>query len=207
MRGLLHLYGVIVAAGCAIALVLAAAITRGGAATVATAIYGFSVCLCFGTSALYHRRVWGPRGYAFMRRADHAAIFLLIAGTYTPFAVLLLPTDSARSLLTVVWSGALAGVVLQLAWPNAPRWLSVPIYIALGWTAVWYLPDMIEHSSITLLALVTAGGVAYSVGALFYALKRPNPIPHLFGHHELFHACTLLAALCHYIAAYLALVA
>jgi len=142
-----------------------------------------------------------------MRRADHAAIFLLIAGTYTPFAVLLLPTGSARSLLTVVWSGALAGVVLQLAWPNAPRWLSVPIYIALGWTAVWYLPDMIEHSSITLLALVTAGGVAYSVGALFYALKRPNPIPHLFGHHELFHACTLLAALCHYIAAYLALVA
>ena len=168
-------------------------------------IYSFTVCALFGTSALYHRRVWSPRGYQVMRRLDHSMIFIFIAGTYTPFCVLLLTPGMATLLLAVVWGGAVLGVGMKLVWPHAPRWLSAPLYIALGWVAVIVLPDILHRGGVTALVLLLVGGAAYSVGAVFYALRRPNPWPTVFGHHEFFHACTLVAAICHHIAIYFAL--
>jgi len=202
----LHLYGVAAAViGSAVLIPLAALVS--GKAAVAAVVYSLGVSLCFGISALYHRRIWGPRGYSVMRRLDHAAIFLLIAGTYTPYCLLLLPAATAATLLAVVWTGAVAGMALQLIWPHAPRWLSVPIYIVLGWTAVVVLPQILDRGGVTVLVLLLVGGAAYSIGALCYALKRPNPWPQVFAHHELFHACTLLAAVCHHIGVYFALFA
>jgi hemolysin III len=166
-----------------------------------------TICGLFGTSALYHRRVWGPRGYAIMKRLDHSMIFLFIAGTYTPLSFLMLPRRTATIVLAVVWGGALLGVLLQMAWPRAPRWLSVPPYIALGWVAIFVLPDLLHRGGVVPLTLLLAGGVIYSLGALCYALKRPNPWPRTFGHHEFFHAATLIAATCHHIAVYYAVFA
>ena len=142
-----------------------------------------------------------------MRRLDHSMIFIFIAGTYTPFCVLLLPERSATILLTVVWAGALAGVAVKGVWPHAPRWVGAPLYLALGWVAVAVLPDILHRGGVAALVLLVVGGAAYSVGAVFYALRRPNPWPTVFGHHEFFHACTLVAAICHHIAIYFALFA
>jgi hemolysin III len=207
MRGLLHTYAFFVAAVCGIVLCSLAAARPGVAPLVSVAIYSLSVCGLFGVSALYHRRVWTPAGFQVMRRLDHSMIFIFIAGTYTPFSVLLLPPDKARLILAVVWGGALAGVAMKLAWPHAPRWVGAPLYIALGWVAVFVLPDFLRHGGVTVLVLLAVGGVAYTVGAIFYAMRRPNPWPRHFGHHEFFHACTLLAALCHHVAVYFALYA
>ena len=168
-------------------------------------IYSVTVCGLFGTSALYHRRVWTERGFQIMRRLDHSMIFIFIAGTYTPFCVLLLSTRSATIMLAIVWGGALAGVAVKLVWPHAPRWVSAPLYLGLGWVAVAILPDILRYGGVTALVLLIIGGLAYSVGAVFYALRRPNPWPTVFGHHEFFHACTLIAAICHHIAIYFAL--
>jgi hemolysin III len=140
-----------------------------------------------------------------MRRLDHSMIFIFIAGTYTPFCVLMLPPKLATILLVIVWTGAVGGVALKLVWPHAPRWASAPLYIGLGWVAIAVLPDIGRHGGTVPLVLIVAGGVAYTVGAVFYALRRPNPWPTVFGHHEFFHACTLVAALCHHIAIYFAL--
>jgi hemolysin III len=168
-------------------------------------VYSLTVCGLFGTSALYHRRVWSERGYQVMRRLDHSMIFVFIAGTYTPFCLLLLPDRTATILLVTVWTGALGGVALKLIWPHAPRWVGAPLYLGLGWVAVAVLPDILHNGGVTALVLLIVGGAAYSVGAVFYALRRPNPWPTVFGHHEFFHACTLVAALCHHIAIYFAL--
>jgi hemolysin III len=199
MRGWLHTYAFFVAVICGVVLCSLAATRPGLAPVVSCAIYSLTVCGLFGVSALYHRRVWGQRGYQVMRRLDHAMIFIFIAGTYTPFSVLVLP----RVFLAVVWGGAAAGVAVKMIWPHAPRWLSAPLYVALGWVAVVALPD-IAGAGIATLVLVVVGGAAYSVGAVFYALRRPNPWPTIFGHHEFFHACTLVAAVSHHIALYLA---
>jgi hemolysin III len=207
MRGLLHTYAFFVAAVCGIVLCSLTAARPGIAPLISVAIYSLSVCGLFGVSALYHRRVWTPAGFQLMRRLDHSMIFIFIAGTYTPFSVLLLSTDQARLILAIVWGGALAGVAMKLAWPHAPRWVSAPLYIALGWVAVFVLPDFLHHGGVTVVGLLAVGGVAYTVGAIFYALRRPNPWPRHFGHHEFFHACTLLAALCHHVALYFALYA
>jgi hemolysin III len=166
-----------------------------------------TICGLFGVSALYHRRVWQPRGYRTMKRLDHSMIFIFIAGTYTPFAVLLLDRRPATVLLAVVWAGALIGVALKVLWPGTPRWVSAPLYLALGWVAVAVLPDIAERGGIAALVLLIIGGAVYSVGAVLYALRRPNPWPTVFGHHEFFHACTLVAAVCHHIAVYFALYA
>ncbi len=207
MRGWLHAYAVGVGAVCGIVLTSLAATQPGWRPVVACAVYSVAITGLFGISALYHRRVWGPVGYAVMKRLDHSMIFLFIAGTYTPFSLLLLPTRLAWEILAVVWSGAIIGVALKLAWPQAPRWVSVPPYIALGWVALFVLPDIARYGGATALVLMLVGGVFYSVGALFYALKWPNPWPRTFGHHEFFHAATLVAAICHYIAVYFALYA
>lgn len=207
MRGWLHFYAFFVALAGGIVLTTLAAFRPGVAPFVSIAIYSVTVCGLFGVSALYHRRVWSERGYQTMRRLDHAMIFIFIAGTYTPFCALLLPPSKATLLLIMVWAGALAGAAMSLIWPHAPRWVSAPLYLALGWVAIAVLPDIARNGGITTLVLLLAGGAAYSVGAVFYALRRPNPWPTVFGHHEFFHACTLIAALLHHIALYFALFA
>lgn len=207
MRGWLHTYAFFVAVAAGIVLCSIAAARPGIAPLVTCAIYSLTVCGLFGVSALYHRRVWSQRGYATMRRLDHSMIFIFIAGTYTPFSVLLLGPGTATVILAVVWGGALAGVVMKMLWVSAPRWVSAPLYIALGWVAVVVLPDILGKAGVAALVLLIAGGVAYSVGAVFYALRRPNPWPKVFGHHEFFHACTLVAAICHHVALYFAVFA
>jgi hemolysin III len=207
LRGWLHAYAFFVAVVCGIVLCSIATTRPGIAPLVSCVIYSLTVCGLFGVSALYHRRVWSKRGYQIMRRLDHSMIFLFIAGTYTPFCVLLLSRRSATILLSVVWAGAIAGVAVKLIWPHASRWISAPLYIALGWVAVVVLPDILHKGGVAALVLLSVGGVVYSVGAIFYALRRPNPWPTVFGHHEFFHACTLVAAICHHIAIYFALFA
>lgn len=207
MRGWLHTYAFFVAIVAGIVLCSIAASRPGIAPLITCAIYSLTVCGLFGISALYHRRVWSERGYQTMRRLDHSMIFIFIAGTYTPFAALLLSPAKATWILAVVWGGALGGVVTNMFWPNAPRWVSAPLYIALGWVAVAILPDFLHGAGVTALVLLITGGLAYTVGAVFYALRRPNPWPSVFGHHEFFHACTLLAAICHHVALYFALFA
>jgi hemolysin III len=207
MRGWLHAYAFGVAVIAGIVLCAMAATRPGPGALLSCLIYSITVCALFGTSALYHRRVWSRRMYPIMRRLDHSMIFVFIAGTYTPFAVLLLSPGAATLILSVVWGGALAGVALKLVWPHAPRWLSAPLYVALGWVAIVVLPGIHRGGGTAALVLIAAGGIFYTVGAVFYALRRPNPWPQVFGHHEFFHACTLVAALCHHIAVYFAIFA
>ncbi|WP_030565721.1 PAQR family membrane homeostasis protein TrhA [Streptomyces aureocirculatus] len=180
------------------------AVSRTGAAVAACSVYAVSACLLFATSAVYHRRTWGPRGEAVLRRLDHANIFLIIAGTYTPLAVLLLPEGRQRVLLAVVWAGALAGIAFRMLWIAAPRWLYTPCYIALGWVAVFNLPDFARTGGTGLVALVITGGLLYTAGAVVYGLKRPNPSPAWFGFHEVFHTLTIAAFSAHYTAILLA---
>jgi hemolysin III len=171
------------------------------------AVYCVTVCALFAVSGLYHRRVWSERGYQTMRRLDHAMIFVFIAGTYTPLCVLLLSQAKAALVLTLVWIGALAGVTISMIRPGAPRSVFALMYLGLGWAAVVILPDVAQVGGTVALSMLAAGGLVYSVGAVLFALRRPDPWPAVFGHHEVFHACTLVAALCHHIAIYLAILA
>ncbi|WP_406159018.1 hemolysin III family protein [Streptomyces canus] len=182
------------------------AVSRSAAAVAACSVYALSACLLFGTSGVYHRGTWGPRGEAVLRRLDHANIFLIIAGTYTPLAVLLLPAGRQRVLLAVVWAGALAGIAFRILWIGAPRWLYTPCYIALGWVAVFNLPDFARTGGTAVVVLVIAGGLLYTAGAVVYGLKRPDPSPAWFGFHEVFHALTIAAFIAHYTAILLAVI-
>jgi hemolysin III len=196
LRGVSHQWAFFVSLFTGVVLVLLA---PNGEALLAAAIYAVSVCALFGTSAVYHRVNWRSlSARRWMRRLDHSMIFVLIAGTYTPFALLALDGGLATAILIVVWSGAIAGVVLQLVWVDAPRALSAIVYIAMGWVALAAYPEMIDKIGVTGTALVTAGGILYSVGALIYAFKRPNPAPTVFGYHEIFHALVIAAAALHY---------
>ncbi|GAB2865135.1 hemolysin III family protein [Lentzea nigeriaca] len=187
-------------------LIALAASTVSGLAALATSVYGATVLGLFGVSALYHRVTWkSDRVRTWMKRLDHSMIFVFIAGTYTPFALLAMNPGTGHVVLWVVWTGALAGVTLKLAWPHAPRWLGVPIYIALGWVAVFVLPELLHHAGVAALVLLLVGGALYTVGAVFYATRWPNPWPQVFGYHEFFHAATVVAAICHYIAIWLAM--
>ena len=206
LRGWLHLWSFVVAVAAGIVLVSLAGATVSAEAAIAVAVYSLTVCGVFGVSALYHRRTWHTeRARTLMKRLDHAMIFVFIAGTYTPFAVLALPERTGLIVLAVVWAGALGGVVLKVAWPHAPRWVGVPFYLALGWVAVFVLPDLLHRGGVAALVLLIVGGVLYSVGAGFYAWRRPVGWPRTFGYHEFFHAATVLAAVCHYIAVWLIL--
>jgi hemolysin III len=207
LRGWLHAYAAAVSIASGATLIAVSAALRGGLAGLTTSIYCATVTLLFGTSALYHRLDWSARGRAVMKRLDHAMIFVFIAGTYTPIAVLALPTGPMIGVLVAVWAGAFVGVGLQLLWLGAPRWLSAPCYIALGWVAVFVMPDLLHNTGIAAFVLIVAGGVVYTLGALVYATKRPNPFPGTFGFHEVFHACTLVAAICQYVAVWFAVVA
>jgi len=174
----------------------------GAAARISSAIFFASSLLLFGISALYHRINWSPKVKAMFKRFDHANIFLLIAGSYTPLAVLCLPADKATLLLSLVWIGAVLGIGFRIFWIGAPRWLYVPLYVVLGWAAMMFIVDFFQAAPVT-MSLIIAGGLLYTIGAVFYGLKRPNPWPGKFGFHELFHLCTLLAFLCHWVAIFL----
>ena len=171
----------------------------------AALVYSLSAILLFGVSATYHRFTWSPTTTVMLKRLDHSNIFLIIAGSYTPFAVALLPADQAKTLLILGWSGAIAGVLFRVFWVGAPRWLYTPIYIALGWVAVFYLPAFWEAGGPAVVLLLAAGGLCYSAGGVVYALKRPNPSPTWFGFHEVFHALTLAGFITQYIAVSLVL--
>ncbi|MZE78399.1 PAQR family membrane homeostasis protein TrhA [Streptomyces xinghaiensis] len=166
---------------------------------IACAVFTLTACLLFGVSALYHRGNWGPRANAVLRRLDHANIFLIIAGTYTPLTILLLPDGTRETLLWAIWAAALIGIAFRVFWVGAPRWLYTPCYIAMGWAAVFFLPDFLREGGIAVLLLVIAGGLLYSAGGVIYALQRPNPSPRFFGFHEVFHSLTLAAFVAHYI--------
>jgi hemolysin III len=167
---------------------------------IACGVYTLSACLLFGVSALYHRGNWGPKAATVLRRLDHANIFLIIAGTYTPLAILLLPERTATTLLAFVWSGAVVGIVFRIFWVHAPRWLYTPCYLALGWAAVFFLPQFMRSGGVAVLVCVAVGGLLYSVGGVIYGIKRPNPSPRWFGFHEVFHSLTLAAFIVHYVA-------
>lgn len=196
LRGILHLVTAPVAALGGLTLVVLAGTLAG---RVSLAIFMCTSALLFTTSAIYHRGRWLPRTEQLLRRLDHSNIFLIIAGTYTPLTVMLLERDNARVLLTIIWIGALGGVAVHNFWPAAPRYVYVPIYVALGWAAVLYLPEFATAGP-WILGLVVTGGVLYTLGALVYAIKRPRLNPAWFGFHELFHALTVLAFAAHFTA-------
>ena len=170
---------------------------------IVSAIFATTSILLFGTSALFHRGSWSPPIQGLLRRMDHANIYLIIAGTYTPLAVLALPPGEGRTLLLIVWVGALAGVVFRVFWIRAPRWLYTTLYVVIGWVAVFFLADLIEGAGATAVVLMAVGGVLYSVGAIVYGMKRPNPRPTWFGFHEVFHTLTVAAFTSHYVAVWI----
>jgi hemolysin III len=198
-RGWIHAVTAPVALVAGVVLV---ALAHGTEAKWASTVFALTSLLLFGNSALYHRVAWSPPVRRTLKRIDHANIFLLIAGTYTPISLLALPPGPGLVLLVAVWSGALLGIAFRVFWIGAPRWLYVPIYVGLGWAAIADFPAL-WTSNAPMMVLVVAGGVLYTVGAVVYGLKRPDPFPAHFGFHEIFHACTVLAFLCHWTAALL----
>jgi len=166
----------------------------------AAAVFAGSVAACFGASALYHRVTWTPRLRLWMRRVDHAGVYLLIAGTYTPVGLLVLDGTWRLVVLVTVYVGAGAAIVLKFAWVEAPKWVAAAVGIALGWVGVVVLPQLAARLDPAAVALLGAGGIAYTAGAVVYARRRPNPFPRVFGYHELFHALTLVAVACQYVA-------
>lgn len=197
LRGVSHQYAFFVALAAGAALVV---LVRGGEARLAVGVYALSLCAMFGASALYHRIDWQPRPRAWLRRLDHSMIFVLVAGTYTPFAVLVLAPALGWTLLGIVWGGAIGGVVMSLAWNDAPRWFSATVYVALGWVAIIGLPQLWDRAGALAVALLTTGGLLYTLGAIVYARRRPDPAPRVFGYHEVFHVLVIAAAAVHFTA-------
>jgi hemolysin III len=196
LRGWLHaaVAPLTLAAGVVLVAMSPTATTRIGSAVFAT-----SALVLFSVSAVYHRGTWSPRAWLFLRRFDHANIFLLIAGSYTPFTLLLLDGTERVVLLTVVWSGAVLGVLFRVFWNGAPRWLYTPIYLALGWAAVFFAGDFVAGAGAPVLTLMVVGGGLYTVGGLVYGFQRPDPAPSWFGFHEVFHTLTIAAFVTHYV--------
>ena len=197
LRGVLHQAAFVIAVVIAPLLIVGA---DRGRPRLAAAVFAGSVAVCFGASALYHRVTWTPRVRLWMRRIDHAGIYLLIAGTYTPVSLLVLRGAWRPVVLTVVWAGATAAIVLKFVWVRAPKWLAAAIGLALGWVAVIALPQLIVHPHPAAVALLIVGGLAYTAGAVVYARRRPDPAPAVFGYHELFHALTIVGVACQYVA-------
>jgi len=197
LRGWLHASAVPLSLVGGVLLIVFATSTLG---RVGGAVYLAGSLLLFGTSATYHRFGWGRTGAAILRRMDHSNIYLFIAATYTPLALLLLSGSSRVILLSVIWASAVAGVLFRVFWLSAPRWLYVVLYIAMGWVALIWFPQMWAVGGPLVMLLVVAGGLVYTAGAIVYARKRPNPSPRWFGFHEIFHSATVLAAACHYAA-------
>jgi hemolysin III len=208
LRGWLHL-GIVpftVVAGIVLVALSPTAATR-----VGSSVFAASALILFTVSAIYHRGTWSPRTWSVLRRFDHANIFILIAGSYTPFTLIFLHGTSQVVLLAIVWSGAVLGVLFRVFWLDAPRWLHTPIYIALGWAAVFFLPQFAAGVSrigfgigVAVLVLVAVGGIFYTLGGVVYGFRRPNPWPRWFGFHEVFHTFTILAFVTHYVGVSLA---
>ncbi|MFV2194732.1 PAQR family membrane homeostasis protein TrhA [Nocardiopsis sp. LOL_012] len=197
LRGWLHLGTAPLALAAGIVLVCLSPTWPAG---VASAVYALSSVMLFSTSAVYHVGRWSPRAQKVLRRMDHSNIYLIIAGTYTPFVVLVLDGGLRAAMLALIWTGAIAGVGFKLLWLGAPRWLSTALYLAIGWVAVLFIPQLISGTHPATWILVLVGGVLYSVGAVVYALKWPDPAPRWFGFHEIFHSLTIAAFVCQYIA-------
>lgn len=197
LRGMIHL---ITFPTAMIAGLLLVALGDDLSTRLACAVFVVTAGMLFGISATYHRGTWRPEHALMLRRFDHANIFLIIAGTYTPLAVTLLTPRSGATLLAITWAGAALGVAFRLFWTGAPRWLYVPAYIALGWVAIFYMPQLLAGGGWAVVVLVALGGLFYTAGAVVYGLKRPNPSPRWFGFHEIFHACTLAGFGCHFAA-------
>jgi len=196
LRGVLHLAGFAVACLVGIAFL----VPLGGLRLVGAAAFAGSAIAMLGASALYHRVTWTPRARLRMRRVDHAGIYLLIAGTYTPVGLLSLHGSLQQVVLAVVWAGAAAAVLAKVCWVGSPKWLSAVFGIALGWVGVAALPQLATTAGPAAVALLAAGGLAYTAGAIVYARRRPDPAPGVFGYHEVFHALTLVALTCQYVA-------
>jgi hemolysin III len=196
LRGVFHELGFYLAVALGVPLVLTA---DGARARVAAITFASCLAGCFGASAFYHRPTWTPKVRAWLARLDHAGVYLLIAGTYTPFGLLVMSPGWAVPVLSIVWGGALAAILLKLFWVRGPKWLSAAIALALGWVAVAAFSQLLKIP-VPGVALVVVGGLLYSAGAIVYALRRPDPVPHVFGYHELFHVFTLGAAGCQFAA-------
>jgi hemolysin III len=197
LRGWLHMGTFPVALVAGLVLV---ALAPTLSARFAAAVYALTSALLFGISALYHRGHWSDRADAMLRRFDHANIYLIIAGTYTPFALLALHGTVRTVVLAVIWTGAAAGVLFRIMWVRAPRWLYTALYVGLGWVAAAFLPQLLDGAGVAALVLVCVGGLLYSAGGLVYGLRRPDPSPRWFGFHEVFHAFTVAAYVAQYIA-------
>ena len=189
LRGVLHQAALVVAVAAGVVFVVE---TDGSRRTVAAAVFAASAATMLAVSAIYHRVTWTPRARLRMRRADHAGIYILIAGTYTPVGLLALHGVLQKVVLGVVWTGAAAAIVLKLAWVHAPKWLSAAIAIGLGWVGVAAIPQLIRADGVSPVVLIAAGGLAYTAGGIVYARRRPDPFPAVFGYHELVHALTLV---------------
>ncbi len=201
LRGHLHQWA-------AVAFLVAGGVLVAGAgsdrARIAAIVYALAACALYGTSALYHRVNWQPTARSVMKRLDHSMILVLIAGTYTPFALLLLKGTTSTVVLCAAWGGALGGIALRMLWISAPRWVVIAPYLLVGWIALFIIPDLLHAGGVATLVLVAGGGLIYSLGALVYALRRPDPWPKTFGYHEVFHLATILAGVMMYVAISLA---
>ena len=197
LRGWLHAGAAPLALAAGIVLISLAPTPAG---VIGGAVFVTASVLLFGTSALYHRFTWGRRGEAVLRRMDHANIYVFIAATYTPLALLLLTGTSRVLLLGIVWAAALGGLLFRLFWLSAPRWLYTALYIAMGWAAVGWLGAFYHSGGLAVLLLIIAGGICYTLGAVVYGRQRPDPSPAWFGFHEIFHAGTIAGFVCHYTA-------
>jgi len=201
LRGWLHAGTAPLALAAGIVLVSLAPTSAG---RIGGAVFLAASVLLFGTSGVYHRGTWSPRGEAVLRRLDHANIYIFIAASYTPLALLLLTGQSRVLLLTVIWTAALGGCAFRLLWLSAPRWLYTVLYVLMGWAALGWMGAFYANGGLTVLLLILAGGLCYTLGAVVYGRKRPNPSPAWFGYHEIFHAGTIAGFTCHYVAISLA---
>jgi hemolysin III len=202
LRGWLHAATTPLALAAGVVLIV---LSPTVATRVGSALFAGTALLLFAVSAVYHRGTghWSPRVHAALQRFDHSNIYLLIAGSYTPFALILLDGAARITLLAIVWTGAITGVVTRVAWRNAPRWVNAPVYLALGWVAIFYAGDLLSGGP-AVTTLIAVGGGLYTLGGLVYAFKKPDPFPTWFGFHEVFHTFTIAAFVCHYVAASLA---
>ena len=196
LRGVLHEIGFFVALPLAALLPLAAEGTR---ARLSAAVFAGSVVTMFGASALYHRPTWTPTRRRWLRRLDHAGIYGLIAGSYTPFGLLVLDGAWRITVLAIVWTGAALSILLKLFWCDGPKWLAAVLGIGLGWTGVVVYPQLVERLGVGPALLLLAGGLCYTAGAIVYARRKPDPVPRVFGYHEVFHALTIVAVACQYV--------
>jgi len=200
-RGWIHLCAAAIAIVAGAALVVVAWTAASPKAGWATLVYTSAIIAMFSVSAIYHRVHWdSPPAERWMKRIDHSAIFVFIAGSYTPFAVLAMPPHTGTRVLTLVWTAAIIGVAFKMLWPSAPRRIGLLLYLLLGWTAIWFAEILLDGAGLAVVVLLVIGGALYNVGAILYGLRWPNPWPQTFGYHEFFHAFTAAAAVCHFVA-------